>query len=154
VPTDAQHLSTVDIVALVHHYGHLTDAREWDRYGEVFTVDVVVDASDLRMPPMVGLRALIEVFEGANHPVAHHMTNVVVDWDEDEDSATVRTKWLGVRDDGTVGTGDYLDTVVRGNSGWRISGRTVTMRRQRALPATSRGGSLSSTDPNRGGGEP
>ena len=151
MPTDAQRLSTIDLIELLHRYGHLTDAREWERYDEIFTPDAEVDSSDLRMPPMVGLRALIAVYETANHPVAHHMTNVVVDWGVDEDAAVVRTKWLGIRDDGTVATGDYVDRAVRGPAGWRISHRTVTMRRQHSLPPTSRGGRLSPTDPKRGG---
>jgi hypothetical protein len=142
VPTDSQRASSADIVRLLNLYGHITDAKEWSRYNEIFTEDVVVDSSDLKMPPMVGLPGLISVFQATVHPVAHHVTNVVVEWGEDEHRATVLSKWMGVREDGTVATGDYTDVAVRGPSGWRIAERRASMRRQHQLPETSRGGRL------------
>ena len=98
------------------------------------------------MPPIVGLGGLISVFEVTQHPVAHHMTNVVVEWGDADDVATVRTKWIEMSKDETVANGDYLDLAVRTPDGWRIAKLTATLRRQHQLPETSRGATLTPQD--------
>lgn len=55
----------------------------------------------------------------------HHTTNTVVHV-VDEDTLRVWSKYLVVRGDGTAGSGDYQDTVVRTPDGWRISDRQVS----------------------------
>ena len=132
--TDSQRASNAEIVAIVNLYGHIADSKVWKDMHQVFTEDVIIDSSDMRMPPIVGLGGLISVFEVTQHPVAHHMTNVVVEWGDADDVATVRTKWMGIREDGTVATGDYLDLAVRTPDGWRIAKRTATLRRNISSP--------------------
>jgi hypothetical protein len=51
-----------------------------------------------------------------------------------EDGVRVRSKGLGVRPDGTVGTVVYEDVVQRGADGWRITHRTVRARRRPLHP--------------------
>jgi 3-phenylpropionate/cinnamic acid dioxygenase small subunit len=41
----------------------------------------------------------------------------------DGNTAHVRSKWVTVRSDGTVGTGVYVDQLVRTDRGWRIAAR-------------------------------
>ena len=65
---------------------------------------------------------------GEASPLAHHVTNVVIA-EVDDDTATARSKGLGVLEGGTVGSVTYVDTVRRGVDGWRISDRIVLARR-------------------------
>lgn len=120
-------LAIGELVAL---HGHLVDDGELDRSYEVFTPDVVYDVSDLGHGPLVGLAALREaaLALGAANPVAHHVTNVVIE-EADGDRVRVRSKGLGIMADGSCGSVTYLDTVVRVDEGWRIRHRKVTPRR-------------------------
>jgi hypothetical protein len=107
-------------------YGHVIDEREWERLGEVFTDDLVYDATGFDMTVMRGLAELTAVFAGpdAPHPLAHHATNVVVTPTDDPDTAHVVSKGLGVGFKGRVGSATYDDVVVRTPDGWRIAKRT------------------------------
>lgn len=65
---------------------------------------------------------------GERNPLGHHITNVIVT-DMADDVARVCSKWLGVRADGSVGSGVYEDEVTRTGAGWRIKYRKVIVRR-------------------------
>lgn len=69
-------LAIYELIAL---HGHLMDAGEFERLGELFTDDFVYDVEAL----------------GAGNPLGHHVTNALVIADEDE-VATVRSKGVGV----------------------------------------------------------
>ncbi|MFF7640332.1 nuclear transport factor 2 family protein [Streptomyces canus] len=121
----------VAVTELIALHGHLVDAGELDRTHEVFTADVVHDLSDFGRGEVVGLTALKEaaLALGAGNPVAHHVTNVVV---EELADGRVRalSKGLGVMANGSCGSVTYEDTVVRVDTGdWRISHRRVLARR-------------------------
>ncbi len=120
-------LAVTELIAL---HGHLVDEGELDRTHEVFTPDVVYDVSDLGHGRLIGLAALREaaLALGAANPVAHHVTNVVIE-ETDGERLRVRSKGLGIMADGTCGSVTYLDTVVRADKGWRICHRKVTPRR-------------------------
>ena len=115
---------------LISLHGHLVDAGAFDRSGELFTPDVIYDVSHLGGGQLVGIAAIREagLRLGADNPVAHHVTNVVVNR-LDDDHIAAWSKGLGVRTDGTVGSVTYKDIVVRTPDGWRISHRTVLARR-------------------------
>jgi hypothetical protein len=121
----------VAIAALIAMHGHLFDEGELDRLDELFTPQVVYDVSDFGQEPMRGIAAIRDgaLALGEGNPVAHHVTNVVVT-PVDEDTASVRSKGLGVTSAGTVGSVTYLDTVERTPAGWRISQRRVKARRR------------------------
>ncbi len=118
------------ILDLINRHGHLTDDGDFDGYAEVFDDNVRYDVSALGGQVLVGLTALraAAVALGDANPVAHHVTNIVLD---DGPNGTVRahSKGLGVRTDGSVGSVSYDDTVEQGPQGWRITQRIVRPRR-------------------------
>jgi ketosteroid isomerase-like protein len=120
----------IAIAELIALHGHLVDEGQLDRLDELFTPDVVYDASAFGQEPMRGVAAVrsAALALGDRNPVAHHVTNVVVTA-VDERTAIVRSKGLGVGADGSVGSVTYLDTVVRTDDGWRISHRAIRPRR-------------------------
>jgi len=113
-------------IVLIHQllgqYGHLVDAKQWERLGEVFSADGVFDVSVYGMGRCTGLEAVIQFFASAQHPPAHHMVNVYA-WD-DAGVTRARSKWLIPDGPGMAG-GDYLDVLVRTPRGWRIAERIV-----------------------------
>ncbi|MGW3106927.1 nuclear transport factor 2 family protein [Streptomyces sp. NPDC001100] len=121
-------LAITELIAL---HGHLVDEGELDRLEEVFTPGVEYDLTDFAQGTVTGLPELVgaSLALGAGNPVAHHVTNVVIDASA-EGRVRVRSKGLGVRTDGSCGSVTYEDTVVRTGAGWRISHRKVSARRE------------------------
>lgn len=119
-----------DITDLINLHGHLLDAGDLDRAGELFTPDVVYDVSDFGFGTVHGTAALRDYLLalGQANPIGHHVTNIVITR-IDERSARVRSKGLGVRADGTARSVVYDDIVTAQSGGWKISHRTVTLRR-------------------------
>jgi hypothetical protein len=115
---------------LIGLHGHLVDEGELDRLAEVFTPDVEYDLSDFGQATVTGLAALRDaaIALGAGNPVAHHVTNVVVE-ELADGRVRGRSKGLAIRADGSCGSVTYVDTVVRVATGWRISRRSVSARR-------------------------
>jgi hypothetical protein len=70
-------------------------------------------------------RALSESFaDDERNPIGHHVTNIVV-IDGTDDSASVRSKGIGVLPDGRTGSVVYADRLTRTPEGWRIAARQV-----------------------------
>lgn len=131
-------LSTDDRIAiyeLIALHGHLMDAGDFDRLGELFTEDFVYDVEALGFGSLNGVDALREAARalGDENPLGHHVTNALVIDDEDG-LATVRSKGIGVLADGTSGTVVYEDVVRRTGVGWRIARRTVIPRERPLHP--------------------
>jgi 3-phenylpropionate/cinnamic acid dioxygenase small subunit len=118
------------ITDLINRHGHLTDNGELDRMHELFTVDAVYDVTDLGGGVLTGLATVRDVALalGDGNPVAHHVTNIVLTETAD-DLVHALSKGIGIKADGTIGSVTYEDTIERGDSGWRISHRTVRARR-------------------------
>ncbi|MGC4810579.1 nuclear transport factor 2 family protein [Micromonospora sp. DT228] len=118
------------ITDLINRHGHLTDSGEFDRMHELFTADVAYDVTDLGGGVLVGLEMLRDtaLALGEGNPVAHHVTNIVLT-ELADDRVHVLSKGIGINADGSIGSVTYEDTIVRGDSGWRISHRTVRARR-------------------------
>ena len=137
--TSDDRFAIADLIAM---HGHLFDEGELDRLDELFTPQAVYDVSDFGQEPMRGITAIREsaLALGDGNPAAHHVTNVVVT-PAGDDTATVRSKGLGVTSAGSVGSVTYLDTVERTPAGWRISRRRVGARRR---PLRWRDGSTAS----------
>ncbi|MEV3934502.1 nuclear transport factor 2 family protein [Glycomyces sp. NPDC049804] len=112
-----------DLLAM---HGHLIDAGELDRLGEILTCDAIYDVTSLGAPALEGIDAIREaaLTLGAGNPVGHLVTNTVLS-EAPDGSIRARSKGLGVNADGTAGTVTYLDTVVRTGEGWRIGYREV-----------------------------
>jgi hypothetical protein len=120
-------LAVTELIAL---HGHLVDGGELDRCDEVFTSDVVYDLSDFGQGEVAGLAALKEaaLALGAKNPVAHHVTNVVIE-EAADGRIRARSKGLGIMADGSCGSVTYEDVVVRVAAGWRICRRRLVARR-------------------------
>lgn len=118
------------ITELIAWHGHLVDSGALDRLGEVFTDDVVCDVTDLGGAPLHGPAAMRDAAYalGDRNPVGHHVTNTVLT-ETGEDRARAVSKFIGVRADGTCGSGTYDDTLARGPAGWRITHRRILARR-------------------------
>jgi hypothetical protein len=120
-------LAITELIAL---HGHLADEGELDRMAEVFTPDVEYDLTDFGQGTLTDLTQLVDaaLTLGAANPVAHHVTNVVIE-ELADGRVRVRSKGLGIRTDGACGSVTYVDTVVRVGAGWRIARRVVKARR-------------------------
>jgi hypothetical protein len=120
-------LAVAELIAL---HGHLVDEGELDRSHEVFTADVIHDLTDFGKGEVTGLAAFTEaaLVLGAKNPVAHHVTNVVIE-EAGEGRVRARSKGLGIMADGSCGSVTYEDVVVRVDGGWRICRRKVVARR-------------------------
>ncbi len=117
----------LDIHELIALYGHLIDARSFDRLGEIFTEDAVFDLAGFDGSCFEGLADITRMMEASQqHPLAHHATNVVI-----QPGAVVRvlSKGLGVGHGGRVGSVVYRDTLRRTDQGWRICRRDCELRR-------------------------
>lgn len=125
----------VAIYELIALHGHLMDAGDFERLDELFTDDFVYDVEALGFGSLEGADALIEASKklGDANPLGHHVTNTLV-IDEEGNSATVRSKGIGIMADGTSGTVVYEDLVRRTRSGWRITRRTVVPRQRPLNP--------------------
>jgi len=123
--SDADRLSIHELVSL---HGHLADDRRPDELHRLLTDDASYDVTAYGFGVVQGLEALTALFaeRPGQQPVGHHVTNVVVnEHDHDDSRAGVRSKGLSVMADGSAGTVVYDDIVVRTDAGWRIAHRTV-----------------------------
>jgi hypothetical protein len=111
-------------------HGHLMDAGEFDRLGELFTPDVVYDLSAYGAGELHGPEAIAAAGRalGDGNPVGHHVTNIVVREDADGTVLAV-SKGIGVLADGSTGSVVYADELRNTAGGWRIARRAVTPRR-------------------------
>jgi len=111
-------------------YGHLIDEQRWSDLDQVFTQDIVFDASDFNHMITRSLSELQAHWssDGRMHPLAHHATNIVVSVDDDG-TVRARSKGIGVGRKGRVGSATYHDVLVRTDAGWRLAERRAVLRR-------------------------
>jgi hypothetical protein len=124
----------IQVHQLLGLYGHIVDAAAWDRFDELFVDDAVLDYTGVRAPRVFeGIEDIREYFRGANHPSAHHVTNIVVY--EENGAVRVKSKFLApytreTHDPQRWYGGDYDDVVVSTPAGWRFQRRECTRRWQ------------------------
>jgi hypothetical protein len=120
---------------LISLHGHLMDAGAFDRLADLFTEDVGYDTSAFGGEVMHGIAAIVAAGRnlGANNPVGHHVTNILVGEDLDG-TVRARSKGIGVYADGSCGSVIYDDILRRQPDGWRIAWRTVSPRRAPLRP--------------------
>jgi SnoaL-like domain len=111
-----------EITELLARYAHVVDNRNWSEAGTVFTPDVQLGRSPVFGRGIEQFGAMVGDAP-ATH--GHNTTDVILDLRPD---GTVRAwcKFFIVRGDGTVGSGDYQDTLTRTPDGWRIALRDVS----------------------------
>lgn len=120
---------TLSIHQLLALYGHVVDERDWDRMDDLFTADLVFDASDFGSEVAYGIAALRHVWETTDqHPLAHHATNIVISQGPDG-VVHVLSKGIGIGAKGRAGSVVYRDIVRKEADGWRIARRLATLRR-------------------------
>lgn len=126
----------IEIQMLVALYGHILDDRDWDALDQVFSEDIVYDATDFGLGVMRGIPAIVEAwrepFDG--HPLGHHTTNVVIS-DDGDGTVRVRSKHLGPRP-GSVTLLTYEDVVRQTPDGWRLCERIARLRHR--IPMSER----------------
>ena len=127
------------ILEVLARYAQVIDNRDWVYADLVFAPDVRLGRAPALSAGVGPLRALIGDAP-ATH--GHNTTDVILDARPD---GTVRawSKFYIVRGDGTVGSGDYQDTLVRTPAGWRIADRDAS--RGNRLPSDPTGGSSART---------
>src|SRR5258708_39284732 len=82
VTSDLHGLSAEDVLAIqavIMKYGFLIDDREFDRLGEAFTADAVVDYRPSGERPFVGLAEIDRAMKILQHPVQHIMVSHIID---------------------------------------------------------------------------
>jgi hypothetical protein len=82
-----------------------------------------------------GLEAMREwvLALGDRNPVAHHVTNIVLD-EVTDDVVRCLSKGIGIDVDGTVRSVTYDDHIERSEAGWRVTRRAVKARRSPLHP--------------------
>jgi 3-phenylpropionate/cinnamic acid dioxygenase small subunit len=128
-------LDLLGVHQLLAEYGHTIDARDWTRFSELFDPDATLDYTAVRAPSMYrGMDEILTYFRDANHPAAHHVTNIVVH--EQEDGVHVYSKFLAPFTQASHVPhrwygGDYHDVVIRGQNGsWRFRSKVCIPRWQ------------------------
>jgi ketosteroid isomerase-like protein len=125
---------------LAARYGDLIDARDWPGLATIFTDDAVFDVTSSGGPVLSGLRHIQQHMDTTDqHPLAHLIVNIyVVDNGEQGEGERVQlhSRVLGILPDRRVGSGHYVDDVVRTDDGWRIRHRQFTLLR-RSRPSSA-----------------
>jgi hypothetical protein len=117
------------ITDLINLHGHLTDRGAFDRMDELFTPDAEFDLSDFGLGVRTGLAAMNDAIRAIEeHPVGHHVTNVVLS-EDDDGTVNAISKGIGIGADGHCGSVVYEDVLRAGPAGWRIIRRTIRLRR-------------------------
>jgi hypothetical protein len=120
-------LTSEDVLAIqgvIVKYGFLIDDREFDRLGEVFTEDAVVDYRPGAGGPYVGLAEIDHAMKTLQHPVQHMMVSHIIDSASDDEVVT-RTKALIPLHEGGIADVAYRDVLVRTPAGWRIKDKSI-----------------------------
>jgi ketosteroid isomerase-like protein len=124
----------IEIHMLLALYGHTIDERHWSAIDQVFTDDIVYDATDFGLGVMRGIPAIVEAWkEPFEHPLAHHTTNIVITEDPDG-TVRARAKHIGPHSDHTVYL-TYHDVLRKTAHGWRIAERVARRRTPETIPA-------------------
>ncbi|MCK9879021.1 nuclear transport factor 2 family protein [Frankia sp. Ag45/Mut15] len=115
VPVDAA--TYAEVSELLARHAHLFDNAAAATTPAAYTDDATLAG--------VPLDRILDGFPADRVMFPHHTTDIVVHR-IDDDTLRVWAKYLIIRGDGTAGSGDYQDTVVRVPRGWRIAERAVS----------------------------
>lgn len=111
-----------EIRDLVARHAHVFDNHAWDAAPHAYTGTAGLGGEHGDLGPVTDLRA--STSQGRVY-FPHHTTDTVLHV-VDDDTVRAWSKYFVVRGDGTAGSGDYQDTVVRTLDGWRIAQRRVS----------------------------
>ncbi|MBV9995347.1 MAG: nuclear transport factor 2 family protein [Caulobacteraceae bacterium] len=127
----------IEIHQLMGNYGHIIDERQWSRIRELFTEDAVYDLTPMGGRVYSGPDEILDFWKdpATNHPLAHHVTNVVVT-EDDDGTVRVVSKVISHRVGGG-GSAMYRDVVRRTPQGWRMAVRVAHRKTPDNIPAPS-----------------
>jgi hypothetical protein len=114
-PVDAS--TYAEVCSLLARHPFIFDNVVLEAVPAAYTADAVLGSSRLQ-DAVAGLPYGRVMFP-------HHTTDVAVHRVDDQ-TLRVWAKYFIVRGDGTAGSGDYQDTLVRSADGWRIARRDVS----------------------------
>jgi hypothetical protein len=132
-PANLRLRDEAEIRWIIEAYGHIVDSGDWEQLRRIFTDDVVFDLTALEWGRINGVDGLIEKWKSVEHPVGHHMTNIVVlasdrlELDEPREYVVV-SKGISVFANGTTRSNVYVDRLVHTDTGWRSRCREVRRR--------------------------
>ena len=115
-----------EIEQVIAAYGHVVDDNAWTSAHLVFAENFVFDFSHFGRPNLNGVSELRAALKGRK-VYSHHSTNIVIQ-EVDDDTARVRSKFIGFSNEGPPISGDYRDVFMRTTAGWRLSRRRSSVR--------------------------
>lgn len=119
--------NAVQIRDVLATYAHCIDNRDWERLPLVFTADARFGAPGTYTESRDEIPGRIDRV-APYHP--HYTTDTVIarlpSATDGRERARSWSKYLIVRHDGSLASGDYLDEWVRTDRGWRICQRRVS----------------------------
>jgi len=111
--------TATQIYDLVARHAHAFDNRSWPAMALAYEPDA-------RIGGPTGDTGAVSDLPATEHNgqvfFSHHTTDTVLH-QVDENTVRAWSKYFVVRGDGTAGSGDFQDTVVRTADGWRITQR-------------------------------
>jgi 3-phenylpropionate/cinnamic acid dioxygenase small subunit len=117
-------IDIIDIHQLLGEYGHAIDGRDWDGFAALFADDATMDYTLAGAPDVYnGIAEILGFFKTANHPSAHHVTNIVVT--NDDGIVRVHSKFIApytrpAHSPHRWRGGDYHDIVFQSAGRWRF----------------------------------
>jgi hypothetical protein len=120
----------ITIHELISLHGHLVDEGNLDELSLVFAPDVIYDLEDFGYGSLTGINSIRDsaIALGDANPVGHHTTNVILSEGENEYTVHATSKYIGIKADGSCGSGTYKDVVEKQDGQWRITYRKVLAR--------------------------
>ncbi|HBY45241.1 MAG TPA: nuclear transport factor 2 family protein [Thermomicrobiales bacterium] len=119
----------LQIHALLADYGHIVDDHDWGRVDEVFAEDFIFDRSAYGIPDLHGAADIIRTFLGRN--MYAHFTGNTTLTEAIDGVVNAHSKFIAFPNDGPPMTGDYYDTIVLTQAGWRLQRRRAETRQRK-----------------------
>ncbi len=114
----------VELHELAARYCDIIDASDWPGLTSVFAGDATFDFRDIGFGVVEGVEAIRDQLVAFGGNVrAHLIANV---WVADDEPVRLHSRVLTILPDKRVGSGSYVDDVVRTEDGWRIQRRVFT----------------------------
>lgn len=127
--TAEDRLAIYELIAL---HGHLVDDGRLDELDRVFAADATHDLCAFGLGLHHGLDSVRESARalGDANPVGHHVTNTIIIAVHDDRTVVARSKGIGISAAGSAGSVIYDDTITKRDGVWRISQRSISVRRR------------------------
>lgn len=114
-----------EILDVLSRYVQVVDNGAWEEELSVFTPDATLGSGDGAGRPIADIH---DAYLHRPVPLFPHQCTDAVISAIDADTVRVWSKFVTVRADGTITSGDYLDTIVRTADGdWRIAHRDASL---------------------------